>query len=66
MAGERIRTVAAPLKIAGADIAPRGPAPGLAQHTVEVLSEAGLSPSEIEALAAGGVIGVPAVSGVSG
>ena len=58
VAGERIRTVAAPLKIAGADIAPRGPAPGLAQHTVEVLGDLGLSPAEIEALAADGVVGV--------
>jgi crotonobetainyl-CoA:carnitine CoA-transferase CaiB-like acyl-CoA transferase len=58
VAGERVRTVAAPLKIAGADIAPRGPAPGLAQHTVEVLGDLGLSPAEIEALAADGVIGV--------
>lgn len=52
----RFRTVAVPLGIRGADIGPRGPAPDLGQHTVEVLSEAGLSAEEIAALTADGTI----------
>jgi len=52
-----IRTVRAPLSIAGADARPRGPAPELGQHTAEVLTELGLSADELSALAADDVIG---------
>lgn len=50
------RTVAAPFRIAGADVGPRGPAPDLAQHTGEVLESAGYSTEEVAALAADGVV----------
>ena len=51
------RTVAVPMKVRGADIGPRGPAPELGQHTREVLTELGLSEAEVDAAAADGVVG---------
>ena len=51
------RTVAAPIRIAGADIRPRGPAPALGAHSTEVLAEIGLDEGEVAALAAAGVLG---------
>ena len=57
-AAGRFRTVAAPMSIRGADVRPRGAAPDLGQHTAEVLGELGLSPQEVEALAADGVVGL--------
>jgi crotonobetainyl-CoA:carnitine CoA-transferase CaiB-like acyl-CoA transferase len=51
------RTVAAPMKLRGADIGPRGPAPELGQHTREVLLELGLSDAEVDAAVADGVVG---------
>lgn len=50
------RTINVPMKVSGADIRPRGPAPALAQHTLEVLREAGLGDEEIAALDAAGTI----------
>jgi crotonobetainyl-CoA:carnitine CoA-transferase CaiB-like acyl-CoA transferase len=55
----RIRTIGAPLSIAGAEVGPRGPAPELGEHTALVLGELGVPAGEIAALAAAGVIGVP-------
>jgi crotonobetainyl-CoA:carnitine CoA-transferase CaiB-like acyl-CoA transferase len=60
-AGE-FRTVAGPVRIAGADIAPRGPAPEVGQHTSEVLAELGLPPEELQALAGSGVISGPGLA----
>ena len=54
----RFRTVAAPLFIRGADIGPRGPAPELGAHTSDVLTDLGLDPSEIAALATAHVVGI--------
>jgi crotonobetainyl-CoA:carnitine CoA-transferase CaiB-like acyl-CoA transferase len=54
--GFTFRTVSAPFRIAGADIAVRGPAPDLGRHGREVLAEAGFGPDEIEALDRAGVI----------
>ena len=58
----RFRTVAVPVFIRGADIGPRGPAPEVGAHTIEVLNALGLEPSEVAALAVAGVIGVIATS----
>lgn len=52
------RTVAAPLKLRGADIAPRGAAPDVGQHTAQVLGELGLSFEQVAGLAADGVVGM--------
>jgi crotonobetainyl-CoA:carnitine CoA-transferase CaiB-like acyl-CoA transferase len=51
-----LRTVASPVRIEGADIAPRGPAPEIGQHTSDVLTELGLPAEELRALAADGII----------
>jgi crotonobetainyl-CoA:carnitine CoA-transferase CaiB-like acyl-CoA transferase len=51
------RTVGAPFNIAGADVRPRGPAPEIGQHTVEVLGELGMPADQIEALAGAGIVG---------
>jgi crotonobetainyl-CoA:carnitine CoA-transferase CaiB-like acyl-CoA transferase len=56
-AGGRFRTVATPFNIAGADVRPRGLAPDIGQHTVEVLQAVGLTEDEVAALAAAGVVG---------
>ena len=54
----RFRTVAAPMFIRGADIGPRRPAPELGAHTSDVLTDLGLDPSEIAALATAHVVGI--------
>jgi crotonobetainyl-CoA:carnitine CoA-transferase CaiB-like acyl-CoA transferase len=51
-----IETVAAPFQIRDADIAVRGPAPDLGQHTRQVFGAAGLSEERIEELFARGVL----------
>jgi crotonobetainyl-CoA:carnitine CoA-transferase CaiB-like acyl-CoA transferase len=48
------------MKLRGADIGPRGPAPELGQHTREVLRELGLSEAEVDAAVADGVVGAGA------
>jgi crotonobetainyl-CoA:carnitine CoA-transferase CaiB-like acyl-CoA transferase len=50
-------TLAAPFKIRGADLAPRGPAPALGEHTQAVLEELGLDADELAELAVAGVFG---------
>lgn len=47
---EMPRTIAAPLEIGGVVRRRAGSAPGLGEHTAEVLAEAGLSDAEIQAL----------------
>ncbi len=50
------RSVRIPMRIRDADIGPRGPAPDLGQHTLEILTAAGLSDAEIATLKARGVV----------
>lgn len=50
-------TLAIPIRIEGADIAPRGNAPGVGEHTDAVLSEVGLSPERLAQLRQAGVVG---------
>jgi crotonobetainyl-CoA:carnitine CoA-transferase CaiB-like acyl-CoA transferase len=52
----RLRTVGTPLRIRGADIAPRGPAPEVGQHTRAVLAGLGIDDDEVDALAAAGIV----------
>jgi crotonobetainyl-CoA:carnitine CoA-transferase CaiB-like acyl-CoA transferase len=52
----RFETLAAPLRIANSEIAPRGPAPELGAHTRDALVEHGFAADEIAKLAAEGVI----------
>ena len=53
-AGGTYRSPAAPARFPGADADVRPPAPGLGQHTREVLAEIGYSPAQIEAMLAAG------------
>jgi len=55
--GRRFRTVRAPMRLAGADVAPRGPAPAVGEHTAAVLAELGVGDGELAELAGAGVIG---------
>lgn len=48
---------ASPIRFAGADTAPKAPAPLLGQHTRSILSELGYSGAEIDALLASGAAG---------
>jgi len=52
----RFRTVSSPINLVGVDKAPPRPAPGLGQHSREVLLEIGYQPSEIDTLLAAGVV----------
>jgi crotonobetainyl-CoA:carnitine CoA-transferase CaiB-like acyl-CoA transferase len=54
------RTVAVPMKVSGAEIRPRGPAPALAQHTLDVLRENGFTDDEVRALDNDGIVSVAA------
>lgn len=53
----RYETLGTPFEIRGADVGPRGPAPGIGQHTYEVLQEFGVPEGEITGLAEQGVFG---------
>ena len=53
----RIKHIGVPVKLSRTPGSVRRPAPTLGQHTDEILAEAGLSPAEIGALRADGVIG---------
>ncbi|NOX29341.1 MAG: CoA transferase [Actinobacteria bacterium] len=54
------RTVAVPLKIAGADVSPKGRAPETGEHTTELLAEVGIDAIEVEKLESNGVVAVGA------
>ena len=51
-------TVSAPFHIRDADVAVRGRAPKLGEHTRTVLAEAGFAPSEIDAMGERGIVGM--------
>lgn len=51
------RSVRAPMRIRGADVKPRGPAPGVGEHSREILLAAGFGADEIERLVAAGALG---------
>ncbi len=53
-AGGTYRAPAAPARFPGADDGPKGPAPGLGQHTREVLSQLGYEAAQVEAMLAAG------------
>jgi crotonobetainyl-CoA:carnitine CoA-transferase CaiB-like acyl-CoA transferase len=57
--GRRFRTVRAPLRLQGADVGPRGPAPEVGEHTDDVLTELGVPGNDLAALIDDGVIGRP-------
>ncbi len=52
----KFETLAIPIRIQGADIGPRGNAPGLGEHTDSVLSELGVNADQVAKLRADGVI----------
>lgn len=51
------RTVAAPMRILGAEIRPRGPAPAVGADTAAVLAHLGYTDDEVAAMSAAGVVG---------
>ena len=51
------QTIAAPFHLHGADVAVRGRAPELGEHSREILAEVGYGADEIDRLVADGVIG---------
>jgi crotonobetainyl-CoA:carnitine CoA-transferase CaiB-like acyl-CoA transferase len=56
VAGETFRSPAGPARFHGADDGPKGPGPGLGEHTREILQSAGYSESEIGALYENGAV----------
>jgi crotonobetainyl-CoA:carnitine CoA-transferase CaiB-like acyl-CoA transferase len=53
---EQVRLVASPMKLSATPVQYRRPPPLLGEHTDEVLAEAGLSPDDIAAVRAAGVL----------
>ena len=53
----RYRTVRVPMRFARAEVKPRGPAPGVGQHTREVLAAGGSTDEEVDRLFENGVVG---------
>ena len=51
------RTVAPPINLEGSDVGPRGPAPGLGQHTAEILASLGIDGAQVNDLVARGIVG---------
>lgn len=58
--GERYLAPASPARFPGAHDGPKGPAPGLGQHTREVLAQVGYSEADIDRLVASGAASVSA------
>jgi crotonobetainyl-CoA:carnitine CoA-transferase CaiB-like acyl-CoA transferase len=55
--GRRFRTVRAPMRLQGAGVGPRGPAPEVGEHTAAVVTELGVTGNDLAALIEDGVIG---------
>jgi crotonobetainyl-CoA:carnitine CoA-transferase CaiB-like acyl-CoA transferase len=55
--GRRFRTVRPPMRLQGSEVAARGAAPEVGQHTTAVLTELGVSADDLAALVHDGVIG---------
>lgn len=60
-----VLTQTAPHPMEGLEVAPRGVAPGLGEHSREVLEELGVGPAAIDALIAAGAVHVPAAERVA-
>jgi crotonobetainyl-CoA:carnitine CoA-transferase CaiB-like acyl-CoA transferase len=52
----RFETVAAPFTMSGSDVAVRGPAPEVGQHSAQVLSELGIDASRLDQLLRDGIV----------
>jgi crotonobetainyl-CoA:carnitine CoA-transferase CaiB-like acyl-CoA transferase len=52
----RFDTLAAPFAMSGSDVAVRGPAPGIGEHTAEVLTQFGLDDGRVAELLESGVV----------
>ena len=55
----RYRTVRIPMRFKDADVAPRGPAPQLGEHTAEILQAVGFDADELQRLVTEGVVAGP-------
>jgi crotonobetainyl-CoA:carnitine CoA-transferase CaiB-like acyl-CoA transferase len=55
--GRRFRTVRPPMRLQGSEVAARGAAPEVGEHTTAVLTELGVSADDLAALVHDGVIG---------
>ncbi|MEE4300831.1 MAG: CoA transferase [Pseudomonadales bacterium] len=55
----RYRTVAVPMRFSRGEVGPRGPAPGVGDHTRAVLIEHGFEASELDTLLDRGIVGAP-------
>jgi crotonobetainyl-CoA:carnitine CoA-transferase CaiB-like acyl-CoA transferase len=55
-------TLSAPFTLSASEVAVRGPAPRIGQHTADVLASMGVDAARVAALGAAGVVGVPAAS----
>ncbi|HBK17224.1 MAG TPA: CoA transferase, partial [Gammaproteobacteria bacterium] len=50
-------TVNIPMRFSTAEVRPQGPAPKIGEHTQDILTSAGLDPSEIQTLRDAGIVG---------
>jgi len=53
------RSVSIPMRFANADVGPKGPAPSIGQHSIDVLKDNGLGDEQIASLIKEGIVGTP-------